>query len=51
MKKVRMTLRIVDNLYSKIQIISKEKGISKNAIILEACWEFVNNYENQVKER
>lgn len=38
---VRMTVRIVDPLDRHLTEIALQKGISKNALIVEACWEFL----------
>lgn len=41
MEKIRMTIRVVPELDRKIKAFAEENGISKNAVILEACRDFL----------
>lgn len=41
MEKIRMTIRIVPELSKAIERSAKEQGKSKNAIIIDACWSFI----------
>ncbi|WAW15247.1 toxin-antitoxin system HicB family antitoxin [Peptostreptococcus equinus] len=41
MEKVRMTIRVVPKLDEKISKTAKETGKSKNAVIIDACWDFI----------
>ena len=45
--KMRFTLRLPSELYKKLDAEAKEKGKSKNVVILDACWEFVNKCKKQ----
>lgn len=38
--RVRMTLRIVPKLNKKLEKQAKEKGKSKNAVIVDALWKW-----------
>lgn len=44
--KVRMTIRIVKKLDDLLNKISKTTGKSKNSIIVDACWELVNEWKD-----
>ena len=41
------TLRIPSELLNKINIYSKQKGISKNALILNILWGWLENKEGK----
>ena len=47
-EKVRMTIRLSETLEHYLKEKSKETGLSKNAIIIQACWQYVE--EKQKKE-
>lgn len=37
-KQVRFTIRLTEELNAKLDKIAKQKGISKNALIVQALW-------------
>ncbi len=39
---VRMSLRLTETLAQYLTEKSKQTGLSKNAIVLQACWEFID---------
>ncbi|CDW17235.1 Arc-like repressor [Clostridium phage phiCDHM19] len=49
MEKVRMTVRLVPKLNQYVQNIAKECGKSKNSIIVDACWEFIEKIKKENK--
>ena len=40
---VRRTIRLPQNLDEILAQIAKQKGLSKNALIVEACWMFIES--------
>ncbi|MDI0267897.1 hypothetical protein QIW52_18045 [Clostridioides difficile] len=49
MEKIRMTIRLVPKLNQDVQNIAKKRGKSKNSIIVDACWEFVEKIKKENK--
>ncbi|ENY8858826.1 TPA: hypothetical protein ACMU4L_003479 [Clostridioides difficile] len=49
MEKIRMTVRLVPKLNQYVQNIAKECGKSKNSIIVDACWEFIEKIKKENK--
>ncbi|AXU64253.1 hypothetical protein ACTPDT_05050 [Clostridioides difficile] len=49
MEKVRMTVRLVPKLNQDVQKIAKKCGKSKNSIIIDACWDFVEKIKKENK--
>ena len=47
MDKVRMTIRIVENLDRQIEELAEQQGISKNAVIIEACREHIYKWQKE----
>ena len=47
MDKVRMTIRIVENLDRQIKNLAEQQGISKNAVIIEACRDHINKWQKE----
>lgn len=41
----RMTIRLVTTLAEKLSKISKQRGVSINALITEMAWQFVSEYQ------
>lgn len=50
MNKVRMTIRLVPKLNNQLKKASEELGKSKNSLIVDACWKFVQKYNNSKKK-
>lgn len=42
-ERARTGLRIPMGLNTKLILLAQEKGISKNALILEALWQYIEN--------
>ena len=40
-KQVRSTIRITAELNSKLESLAKQKGVSKNALIVQVLWKLV----------
>ncbi|MCC0627446.1 ribbon-helix-helix domain-containing protein [Clostridioides difficile] len=49
MEKIRMTIRLVPKLNQDVQNIAKICGKSKNSIIIDACWDFVEKIKKENK--
>lgn len=45
----KFTLRLPNPLKSTLESISRKLGISVNALILQAVWEFVDKRKEEVK--
>lgn len=43
----RLSLRIVEELNTKMKEIAKDKGLSLNALIVQMCWQFVEEWESR----
>ena len=51
---VRMSLRLTETLAKYLTEKSKQTGLSKNALVLQACWEFIgleNKNQNEKLRR
>lgn len=44
-----MTVRLVPKLSQDVQHIAKKCGKSKNSIIVDACWDFVEKIKKENK--
>ena len=47
---VRMSLRLTETLAEHLNEKSKQTGLSKNAIVLQACWEFIDLKDKKMSE-
>ena len=43
MEQVRFTIRLVERLNSALEDIARQTGHSKNAIVVDACYEYVKH--------
>ncbi|MFN1843245.1 hypothetical protein ACK2FW_09465 [Clostridioides difficile] len=48
MEKIRMTVRLVPKLNHYVQNVAKEYGKSKNSIIVDACWDFIEKIKKKI---
>jgi predicted DNA-binding protein len=47
----RLTIRLVDELATNLENVSKKRGLSVNALISEIAWDFVESWKKKYNEK
>lgn len=47
----RVGFRIPNHLWEKIKNIAEYKGYTLNKLFIDACWEFVESYEEKQQDK
>lgn len=48
---MRFTLRVPEELVLKLNELAKKQGYTRNTVIVSACWELVQKYQQEEAEK